>query len=79
MIYFDNLCIFFQASSDNDPVMFITVPRNQSRSFINQGMPVSMVTVTEDGVVGCHGWLPYDKSISNYFTFEKDLSLNNPR
>ena len=40
---------------------------------------VLQITVTEDGTLGVHGWLPYDKSISNYFTFEKDPTSSNPR
>ena len=37
------------------------------------------VTISEGGIIGLHGWLPYDKSISNYFTFEKDPALANPK
>lgn len=35
-----------------------------------------MITVTQDGTLGVHGWLPYDKSITNYFTFDKDSTLS---
>ena len=37
------------------------------------------ITVTENGIVGVHGWLPFDKSISNYYTFEKDPSMLNSK
>uniref|UniRef100_A0A8C9L807 Neurobeachin like 1 n=1 Tax=Pavo cristatus TaxID=9049 RepID=A0A8C9L807_PAVCR len=30
-------------------------------------------------VIGTHGWLPYDKNISNYFTFIKDTTVTNPK
>lgn len=42
-------------------------------------MPDTMVTVSTDGILGTHGWLPYDKSISNYFTFERDPSVSNQK
>ncbi|XP_071791552.1 neurobeachin-like protein 1 [Asterias amurensis] len=67
------------STSDSDPLVYVNVPRSQPKSFIYQGMPDIMVTVTEKGTVGAHGWLPYDKSISNYFTFEKDSSLINAK
>lgn len=35
------------------------------------------VAVTESGIVCCHGWLPYDKNISGFYTFDRDLSMNN--
>lgn len=37
---------------------------------------IFQIGISETGIIGTHGWLPYDKSISNYFTFEKDPSLN---
>lgn len=33
------------------------------------------ITVTEDGIIGVHGWLPFDKNIINYYTFEKDATV----
>ncbi|XP_038073345.1 neurobeachin-like protein 1 isoform X2 [Patiria miniata] len=67
------------STSDSDPLVYVNVPRSQPKSFIYQGMPDAMVTVTEKGTLGSHGWLPYDKSISNYFTFERDSSLINAK
>lgn len=37
------------------------------------------VTVSSNGLIGTHSWLPYDKSIANYFTFTKDPSVSNPK
>ena len=37
------------------------------------------VIVTSEGVLGTHGWLPYDKSVPNYFTFEKDPTMANSK
>ncbi|XP_066264160.1 neurobeachin-like protein 1 isoform X5 [Branchiostoma lanceolatum] len=75
--YLSQLKAFFvEVSNDNDPLVHISVPRSQARSFIHHGMPDAMVTISERGVVGIHGWLPYDKNISNYFTFEKDPTIS---
>ncbi|RMC18484.1 hypothetical protein DUI87_04373 [Hirundo rustica rustica] len=37
------------------------------------------VTTSLNCVIGTHGWLPYDKNISNYFTFIKDTTVTNPK
>eukprot|EP00057_Strongylocentrotus_purpuratus_P026068 XP_011680542.1 PREDICTED: neurobeachin-like protein 1 isoform X2 [Strongylocentrotus purpuratus] len=75
--HLDELKAFFVEAStaDNDPLVYVRVPKSQTKSFIYQGMPDTMVTVTQKGVVGTHSWLPYDKSISNYFTFDRDSTL----
>lgn len=66
---------FVEASVDSDPLAFVCVPRNQARSILQHGLPDVMVSVLQSGTLCLHGWLPYDKSISNYFTFEKDPTL----
>ncbi|XP_013384976.1 neurobeachin-like protein 1 [Lingula anatina] len=70
---------FVKVSEEDDPLIFVSVPRNQARSFIQHGTPDKMVTVSEQGILGLHEWLPYDKSISNYFTFEKDRTYGIPK
>lgn len=37
------------------------------------------VTVSQNCLVGTHGWLPYNKNISNYFTFIKDPTVSNSK
>ena len=37
------------------------------------------ITVTEDGIIGIHGWLPFDKNINYYYTFEKDATMLNAK
>ncbi|KAK3083537.1 hypothetical protein FSP39_025014, partial [Pinctada imbricata] len=70
--FVDHIKVFYvEVSPEGDPLVYVSVPLNQSRSILPQGND-SLVTVSTDGVIGVHGWLPYDKSISNYFTFEKD-------
>ena len=32
----------------------------------------SQVTVSANGLLGTHSWLPYDRNISNYFSFIKE-------
>jgi hypothetical protein len=62
-----------------DPITFISIPKNQIRSFMQQGIPDTLVTVSINGVVGNNGWQPYDKSLSNFFTFERDPTLQTER
>uniref|UniRef100_A0A8C5JBW0 Neurobeachin-like protein 2 n=1 Tax=Junco hyemalis TaxID=40217 RepID=A0A8C5JBW0_JUNHY len=71
--------MFFKGISDGVPIVKAVVPRNQSRSFISQGSPEILVTTSLNCVIGTHGWLPYDKNISNYFTFIKDTTVTNPK
>lgn len=61
------------------PLVKAVVPKNQSHSFITQGSPDTMVTLSQNCLMATHGWLPYDKNISNYFTFIKDPSVANPK
>ncbi|XP_076368453.1 neurobeachin-like protein 1 [Tachypleus tridentatus] len=79
-LFLQNLKVFFiEASTSSSPLVFVTIPRSPARSFIQHGMLEALVTVGQNGVVGVHGWLPYDRSrlIPNYFTFEKDPTLSN--
>ncbi|KAM5229140.1 neurobeachin-like protein 1 isoform 2-T2 [Ctenodactylus gundi] len=70
---------FIEGISDGIPLLKAIVPRNQSRSFMSQGSPELLITVSMNYVIGTHGWLPYDRNISNYFTFIKDQTVTNPK
>ncbi|XP_042558754.1 LOW QUALITY PROTEIN: neurobeachin-like protein 1 [Clupea harengus] len=70
---------FVEGISDGVALVKAVVPKNQSHSFISQGSPDSLVTVSQNCLMGTHGWLPYDKNISNYFTFIKDPTVSNPK
>nr|XP_020665996.1 neurobeachin-like protein 1 isoform X2 [Pogona vitticeps] len=70
---------FIEGISDGVPIVKAIVPRNQYRSFMSQGSPETLVTVSLNCIVGTHGWLPYDRNISNYFTFLKDQTVTNPK
>ncbi|KAK0040263.1 neurobeachin-like protein 1, partial [Biomphalaria pfeifferi] len=70
---------FVHVSTDLDPLVYVTVPKSQSRSILQQGMPDSLVTITEEGIIGVHGWLPFDKSIPNFYTFDKDPTMLSPK
>uniref|UniRef100_H3B2H2 Neurobeachin-like protein 2 n=1 Tax=Latimeria chalumnae TaxID=7897 RepID=H3B2H2_LATCH len=70
---------FVEGISDSVAIMKAVVPKNQARSFISQGSPDTLVTVSLSCLIGTHGWLPYDKNISNYFTFIKDPTVSNPK
>ncbi|KAJ8252990.1 hypothetical protein GJAV_G00207940 [Gymnothorax javanicus] len=70
---------FVEGISDNVPLIKAMVPKNQSHSFISQGSPDTLVTVSQNGLMGMHAWLPYDRNISNYFTFIKDPTVASPK
>ncbi|XP_054827025.1 neurobeachin-like protein 1 [Eublepharis macularius] len=70
---------FIEGISDGVPIVKAMVPRNQSRSFMSQGSPEYLVTLSLNGLIGTHGWLPYDRTISNYFTFVRDQTVTNPK
>ncbi|KAJ0009506.1 hypothetical protein NQD34_001208 [Periophthalmus magnuspinnatus] len=72
-------CQLLKGISDNVPLIKVVVPKNQSHSFITQGSPDTMVAVSQNCMFGTHGWLPYNKNISNYFTFIKDPTVSNPK
>ncbi|XP_045082156.1 neurobeachin-like protein 2 isoform X2 [Coregonus clupeaformis] len=74
----DKLRPFMEVVCDGRPLVQAVVPRNQNRSFIIQGSDV-LVTVSSNGLIGTHSWLPYDKNIANYFTFTKDPTVANPK
>ncbi|KAM3872786.1 LOW QUALITY PROTEIN: neurobeachin-like protein 2 [Diretmus argenteus] len=69
---------FVEVVSDSIPLVQAVVPKNQNRSFIIQGSDI-LVTVSANGLIGTHSWLPYDKNIANYFTFTKDPNVTNPK
>ncbi|KAM8735229.1 neurobeachin-like protein 2 isoform 3-T3 [Acanthopagrus schlegelii] len=69
---------FVEVVSDGLPLVQAVVPKNQNRSFIIQGSDM-LVTVSSNGLIGTHSWLPYDKNIANYFTFTKDPTMTNPK
>lgn len=70
---------FIEGISDGIPLLKAIIPKNQSRSFMSQGSPELLITVSMNYVIGTHGWLPYDRNISNYFTFIKDQTVTNPK
>ncbi|TKS66257.1 Neurobeachin-like protein 1 [Collichthys lucidus] len=72
-------CQLLKGISDSVPLVKAVVPKNQSHSFITQGSPDTMVAVSRNCLVGTHGWLPYNKNISNYFTFIKDPTVSNTK
>ncbi|XP_052002928.1 neurobeachin-like protein 2 isoform X2 [Xyrauchen texanus] len=69
---------FKEVVSDGLPLVQAMVPRNQTRSFIIPGSDI-LVTVSANGMIGTHSWLPYDKNIANYFTFTRDPTVSNPK
>ncbi|CAF3646804.1 unnamed protein product [Adineta steineri] len=62
-----------------NPIIYISIPKNQLRSFIHQGIPDVLITINTHGVIGNNGWHPYDRSSNNFFTFERDPTLLSER
>uniref|UniRef100_A0A8C3XAF6 Neurobeachin-like protein 2 n=1 Tax=Catagonus wagneri TaxID=51154 RepID=A0A8C3XAF6_9CETA len=78
--HLDQLKAFFaEVISDGVSLVLAMVPHQQPHSFINQGSPDLLVTVSASGMLGTHSWLPYDRNISNYFSFSKDPTIGNPK
>ncbi|KAK2091048.1 Neurobeachin-like protein 2 [Saguinus oedipus] len=74
--HLDQLKAFFaEVISDGVPLVLALVPHRQPHSFITQGSPDLLVTVSANGLLGTHSWLPYDRNISNYFSFSKDSTM----
>ncbi|XP_053786341.1 neurobeachin-like protein 2 isoform X1 [Desmodus rotundus] len=68
--HLDQLKAFFaEAISDGVPLVLALVPHRQLHSFM---APDMLVTVSANGLLGTHSWLPYDRNISNYFSFIKE-------
>ena len=59
--------------------MFIQHPGSQTKSLLQYGAADSLVTISSDGLIGHHNWLPYDRNLSNHFYFEKDPTWANAK
>ncbi|XP_053554652.1 neurobeachin-like protein 1 isoform X2 [Bombina bombina] len=70
---------FIKGICDGIPIVKAVVPKNQLRSFMSQGSPETLVTISQNVIIGMHSWLPYNKTVSNYFTFIKDSTVSNPK
>ncbi|XP_054992464.1 neurobeachin-like protein 2 isoform X1 [Sorex araneus] len=78
--HLDQLKAFFaEVISEGVPLVLALVPHRQPHSFITQSSPDLLVTVSANGLLGTHSWLPYDRNISNYFSFSKDPNMSNPK
>ena len=71
--------VSFQVSDATDPLVFSAVSHVHTRSLIHSGMPEHMITISQNGIVGLHDWLPYSKTRAKPFTFEPDPSLSSNR
>ncbi|KAG9471909.1 hypothetical protein GDO78_022334 [Eleutherodactylus coqui] len=72
-------CQLLKGMMEGVPLVQAVVPKNQAHSFMTQGSPDVLVTVSANGLLGTHGWLPYDKNFSNYFSFTKDPTVSNTK
>lgn len=51
------------------------MPRQQNQSSFF-GAPNTLVTISSHGLLGTHGWIPFDRSGHTDFSFEMDPTLN---
>ena len=65
--------------SDRNPLVYIQHPASQTKSLLQYGAADSLITISSDGTLGHHNWLPYDRNLSNHFYFEKDPAWTNPK
>jgi WD40 repeat protein len=68
------------ASTDKDPIVFIHAPgwKRQNQHFIGpiSGLNETIVTISSSGIIGVHGWTPFDTRASgNDFCFEIDAAF----
>lgn len=63
-----------ELASDKDPVIYISTPRSPPRSFL-QTSPDMLITVTKNGILGCHSWISFDKEKG--FSLEIDATTLN--
>ncbi|XP_063708929.1 neurobeachin-like protein 1 [Culicoides brevitarsis] len=61
-------------SNDKDPVIFLSSPRSPPRSFL-QTSPDILISITKNGILGCHSWLSFDKDKG--FLLEIDATTSN--
>lgn len=62
-----------------DPVIYLSIPKNNIKSFMQQGLSDPLISVSQSGVIGVNGWQSNDRSLTNLFSFEKDPSLLNEK
>lgn len=74
----NNLRFFeVELATAEDPIIFVASPHFDSRMGTLSLSPEPLVTVTESGTIGIHNWLPFNKSISSFFTLDIDSSFTN--
>nr|XP_037273796.1 LOW QUALITY PROTEIN: neurobeachin-like protein 1 [Rhipicephalus microplus] len=80
-LFLQNLKAYVVDAPLSCPIVHVNIPRSPARSFMQHGLMDTLVTVGCDGSLGVHGWLPYDRTRSypNYFTFERDPNIQNPK
>lgn len=62
-----------------DPIIYLSIPRNHIKSFMQQGLSDPLISVSQSGIIGVNGWQSNDRSLTNLFSFEKDPSLLNEK
>ncbi|OQV18153.1 Neurobeachin-like protein 1 [Hypsibius exemplaris] len=68
-----------EANVEGDPLVYVTVPKVQSRNILQQTTKSDLITIGRSGALGLHIWTPYDRVSPKNMTFERDPTLANPR
>ena len=73
---------FFEPINDDvqkDPIVYICMPRNYVRSFMQQSLADPLISISRSGIIGVNGWQANERSITSLFAFERDPSLLNEK
>jgi hypothetical protein len=75
--YYVEFCEQKNSEEDIDPIVFIGMPRNYLRSFMQHSLADPLISITQSGLIGVNGWQSNESSETSSFVFEKDPSLLN--
>lgn len=50
----------------SNPIIFLSIPKNQTRSFMQQGTPDTLITIHSSGLVGNNGLLRFSGAFFSY-------------
>ncbi|XP_055341493.1 neurobeachin-like protein 1 [Paramacrobiotus metropolitanus] len=64
-----------EANAEDDPLVFVAVPKIQTRNLLQQGMKSDLITIGGTGALGLHVWTPYDRNSPKNMAFERDPTL----
>ncbi|GAB6029770.1 Neurobeachin-like protein 1 [Chamberlinius hualienensis] len=73
-------CFEIEVSATDDPIIFMASSRTETRfGLFDANNMDPLITVSQSGIIGIHNWLPYNKSISSFFTLDVDPTTTNAK